>query len=120
MLRFIEDRTAGLNGSGRAMMQLAVAAEEIFVNICEYAYVNSAGSARVRISTDLGARTVTLVFEDGGVPYDPTGKQDPDVTLPAEQRSEGGLGIFLTKKLTDDVGYEYRDGKNILTILKKM
>ena len=64
--------------------------------------------------------TVTLTFLDRGVPYDPLQREDPDVTLPAEERDIGGLGILLTKKTMDDVAYEYRDGQNILTLKKKI
>lgn len=120
VLGFISDRTAPLYASDRAMMQLSVAAEEIFVNICDYAYAPEKGAAKVRISADCEARTVVMAFEDGGTPYDPLARRDPDVTLPASERTPGGLGIFLTKKLTDGLDYEYRDGKNILTVLKKM
>ena len=63
---------------------------------------------------------VTITFIDHGVPYDPLAKEDPDVTLSAEQRELGGLGIFMTKKLMDDVSYEYKDGQNILTLRKKL
>ena len=64
--------------------------------------------------------TVTLTFIDQGVPYDPLKRKEPDVTLPAEERDIGGLGIFLTKKTMDDVSYEYKDGQNILTLKKKI
>ncbi len=54
------------------------------------------------------------------MPYDPLAKEDPDVTLPADKREIGGLGIFMTKKMMDSVRYEYRDGQNILTLKKKL
>ena len=59
-------------------------------------------------------------FIDNGIPYDPLAKEDPDVTLSAEEREIGGRGIFITKKTMDDVSYEYRDGQNILRIKKQM
>ena len=61
---------------------------------------------------------MTLVFADSGIPYDPLKKEDPDVTLPARERQIGGLGIFMTKRIMDETEYEYRDGKNILTLRK--
>ena len=61
---------------------------------------------------------VIITFIDHGVPYDPLAREDPDVTLSAEERAVGGLGIFLVKKTMDDIRYEYRDGQNILTIVK--
>lgn len=63
------------------------------------------------------AYTATSLL-DGGKPFDPTKKTDPNVTLSAEERQIGGLGIFMTKKMMDDVNYEYIDGKNILTLKK--
>ena len=62
--------------------------------------------------------TVVITFMDDGQPFDPTKTADPNVALRAEERDIGGLGIFMTKKLMDDVSYEYRDGKNILTLKK--
>ena len=63
---------------------------------------------------------VALKFEDEGVPYNPLEKDDPDVTLSVEDREIGGLGIFMVKKSMDDMYYEYKDGKNILTLMKKL
>ena len=63
---------------------------------------------------------MTITFVDHGIPYDPLAKDDPDVSLPANDRPVGGLGIFMTKKLMDDVKYEYLDGQNILTLKKNV
>ena len=63
---------------------------------------------------------VTITFVDHGVPYDPLAKKDPDVGLTAAEREVGGLGIFMTKKIMDDVAYAYEDGKNILTLKKNL
>ena len=63
---------------------------------------------------------VTIAFSDSGVPFDPLKKVDPDVTLPAEEREISGLGIFITKKTMDEVRYEYKDGQNRLTLVKKL
>ncbi len=73
---------------------------------------------RVEVSED--PVTVTITFIDHGVPYDPLAKQDPDLTLSADDRQIGGLGIFMTKKIMDDVAYEYKDGQNILTLKKQL
>lgn len=63
---------------------------------------------------------MTLRFADNGLPYDPTQKPDPDISLLAEERDIGGLGIFMVKKSIDTVNYEYHDGLNILTLTKKI
>ena len=63
---------------------------------------------------------VILTFIDSGIPYNPLDKADPDVTLSAEEREIGGLGIFLVKKLMDEVNYQYSEGQNILTLRKNI
>ena len=63
---------------------------------------------------------VIITFIDKGVPYDPLQTADPNIALSAEEREFGGLGIYMVKKSMDEVTYEYREGKNILTIKKKM
>ena len=73
----------------------------------------------VSISAEIAGGTAVITFEDKGVPYDPLEKTDPDINLSAEQREIGGLGIFMVKKSMDDVRYEYRDGMNILTLVKE-
>ena len=60
---------------------------------------------------------VEVVFKDNGKQYDPLKKDDPDITLPPEERPIGGLGIYMVKQIADQVRYQYKDGKNILTLL---
>ncbi len=98
--------------------QIDLAVEEIFVNIAHYAYSGKGGEASVTCSIADG--TMTITFEDCGIPFNPLEKKDPDITLSAEERSIGGLGIFLTKKFMDSVNYVYEDGKNKLTFSKKL
>ena len=100
-----------------AHMQLEVAVEEIFVNIASYAYPEGGGNALIGISAN--EHEAVIQFTDTGIPFNPLAKADPDVTLPAEQREIGGLGIFMVKKTMDEILYQ-RDGqKNILTITKR-
>ncbi len=117
---FVEQQLEALDCSPRVQIQLGIAVEEIFVNIASYAYAPGSGKAAVRVETADDPAAVTVTFADSGVPYDPLAKDDPDVSLSAEEREIGGLGVFLTKKTMDDVRYEYRDGKNILTLTKKL
>lgn len=106
--------------SPKAQMQIDVAIEEIFVNIAHYAYPSGNGEATIYMEEDASSKTVQITFEDEGIPYDPLKNEDPDITLSAEERPIGGLGIFMVKKSMDDVSYEYSDGKNRLTIKKKI
>ncbi len=106
--------------SPKARMQLEIAVEEIFVNIARYAYNPDTGKATVRVEVTGEPIGVTITFIDHGVPYDPLAKEDPDVTLSAEERGIGGLGVFMTKKIMDNMTYEYRDGRNILRLQKNL
>ena len=104
----------------KIQMQIEVAVEEIFINIASYAYAPDKGSAVVRVEVQKDPLTVIIQFVDHGIPYDPLAKEDPDVTVGADQRQIGGLGIFMAKKSMDDVSYRYEDGKNILTMKKNL
>ena len=99
-------------------MQIAVAVEELFVNIANYAYPDGDGSMRPEICTDDEA--VTLRFVDSGIAFNPLQEEEPDVTADAESRKIGGLGIYMVKKTMDSVQYERKDNENILTVTKKL
>ena len=103
-----------------AQMQIELAVEELYVNIANYAYQPEDGDATVRLRVEEDPLQVTIQFLDSGKPYNPLEKPDPDVALPAKEREIGGLGIFLVKKNMDEIAYEYKDGKNVLTVKKKM
>ena len=120
VLSFVEEHLDDAGCQKKVKMQISIAVEEIFVNIANYAYAPEIGKASVRVEFSDDPITVAITFMDHGKPFDPTKKADPDTTLSAEERDIGGLGIFMTKKMMDDVSYEYRDGKNILTIQKNI
>lgn len=101
-----------------ALMSICIAVEEIFVNIARYAYPNSTGFAEIQVEFKNSCE-VRITFIDSGIPYNPLEHEDPDITLPTQQRSIGGLGIFIVKKSMDDVEYEYAQGKNHLTLVKQ-
>ena len=104
----------------KAQMQIDIAIDELFGNIAHYAYNPETGPATVRVEVTEEPISVIITFIDHGVPYDPLKQEDPDISLSAEERSIGGLGVFMVKKTMDEISYEYRDGKNILRIRKKM
>jgi len=104
----------------KVQIQIDVAIDELFGNIAHYAYGNIMGKATVQIAFDEASHTLTLTFIDSGTPFDPLKKTDPDTTLSAQERSIGGLGIFLVKKSMDHMEYRYQDGHNILSIMKKL
>ena len=104
----------------RPLMQLHVVLDEVFSNIARYAYKQrkDRGSVTVRFEYDPETKTAAITFTDHGRPYNPLEKEDPDVTLSAEERKIGGLGVYMTKKIMDEVTYEYKDQCNRLTIRK--
>lgn len=118
VISFIESFLDKTDCSPRIRMQIQLAAEEIFVNIADYAYAPGTGKAAVRAELSEEPSGIVITFRDSGMPYDPTVREDPDITKPAEERRIGGLGVYLTKKTMDEVSYEYKDGQNVL-VLKK-
>ncbi len=104
----------------KAQMQIDIAIDELFGNIAHYAYDSEIGNATVRVEVSEEPLAVIITFIDNGIPYDPLAKDDPDITLSAEEREIGGLGIYMVKKSMDEITYEYKDGQNILTIKKNI
>ena len=108
-----------INGcSTKTRTQLRIAVEELYVNVTLYAYPNEDGWAEMRGSVEDGVATFTLI--DGGRPFDPLAKEDPDIMLSGEDRGIGGLGIFMVKTTMDEMTYEYCDGCNRLVMRKKL
>ena len=120
LLSFLERQLEEVGCSPKTQMQISVAAEEVFVNIASYAYTPGKGIATVRVTIREDPAEAAITFIDRGTPFDPLKKEDPDVTLSLEEREIGGLGIYMTKKTMDDVRYEYKDGQNQLTLIKKL
>ncbi|MBO5169354.1 MAG: ATP-binding protein [Oscillospiraceae bacterium] len=117
---FVNEQLEALDCPMRAQMQIDIAIDELFGNIAHYAYNPDVGNATVRVEVTEEPLAVIITFIDGGVPYDPLKAADPDITLSAEERQIGGLGIYMVKKSMDEITYEYKDGKNILSIKKKL
>ncbi|MGN0316320.1 MAG: ATP-binding protein [Lachnospira sp.] len=129
--QFVDEELESHNCPVKVQMQMDIAIDEIASNIAYYAYreqVDNAGNIRKDIVVELDIVSVSdipdkmnkiiITFKDGGTPYNPLKKKDPDVTLSAEERDIGGLGIFMVKKSMDDMIYEYKDKQNILTLIK--
>ncbi len=117
---FLDEQLESMGCSMKIQIQLDVAVEEIFVNIASYAYESGTGDAVIRISHEDNPDRAVITFIDEGIPYDPLAKEDPDVSLSAEEREIGGLGIFMVKKTMDDMKYQRLDGKNVLTLVKNI
>ena len=120
VMAFTEECLESFGCSLKITMAVCVAVEEIFVNIASYAYKDGSGNASLCFSFDENERLMTIVMKDDGVPFNPLEKDEPDISLSAEEREIGGLGIFITKKTMDTVSYTYENGQNILTMTKKI
>ena len=120
ILGFVEETLERYECPMKTQMAVCVAIEEVFVNVAHYAYGDGEGEVTLGISFDEAGRTVTFRMTDRGVPFDPLKKPDPDITLTAEEREVGGLGIFIAKKTMDRLTYAYENGQNILTMIKKI
>ena len=118
VIQFVEEQLDETGCSQEKKMQLRLAIEEVFVNIASYAYGDGKGEARIVTDIDPEGTILKITFIDSGIPFDPLQKGDPDTTLAIEKRPIGGLGIFLVKKLMDDVDYRYSDGHNELIMVK--
>lgn len=117
---FVDEALAQLPCTLEAQLQLQIAVEELFVNIASYAYAPASGEAVIGCKVEQEPPSITIQFRDWGKPFDPLAKEDADITLSAEDRGIGGLGIYMVKNTMDDVGYRYEDGQNILTIRKDL
>ena len=119
VIDFVNESLEGDGWDQESLAVMDVAVEEIFVNIASYAYAKLPDAEKFAdITVDIDDKGVTIIFEDAGVEYNPLLREDPDVTLPAQDRSIGGLGIYMVKMSMDKVGYERKDGRNVFTVRK--
>lgn len=117
---FVNAQLEALDCPMKAQMQIDIAIDELFGNIAHYAYRPEVDDATVRVEVQEDPLAVIITFIDGGVPYDPLAAADPDITLSAEERAIGGLGIFMVKKTMDEITYRYDNGSTILSIRKNL
>lgn len=118
ILGFVEETLESYGCPMKIQMAVCVAIEEVFVNVAHYAYGDGEGDMTLGIAFDEETRAITFRMTDKGIPFDPLQKPDPDITLSAEEREIGGLGIFITKNTMDSVTYAYENGENILSMIK--
>ncbi len=112
---FIEElmKTSGFDM--KKIMEVQLAAEEACTNIALYAYPGRVGNIHIEARVEDGLH---LDIEDEGMPFDPTKLDAPLIKLGAEERPIGGLGVYLIKTYVDDISYEFKEGKNILRLVK--
>lgn len=115
---FVDEALDQLPCTFETRLQIQIAVEEMFVNIASYAYAPGTGEAVIGCQVEQEPPSITIQFRDWGKPFDPLAKEDADITLSAEERQIGGLGIYMVKNSMDDVDYVYENGQNVLTIRK--
>ena len=115
---FVNEELNKINCSEEVKAEIDVAIDELFGNIANYAYKDEIGMACVQFEINNNPKKAIITFIDNGIPYNPLERETPDITLSAEERKIGGLGVYIVKQTMDDVVYNYKDGSNILKIVK--
>ena len=116
---FVDEVCEAMNFDMNTTMKLNLAIEEAVVNVIDYAYpAGTKGDVTVDVEVD--DEWLTFAISDNGIPFDPTLKEEVDITLPIEERRIGGLGIHLVRQIMDSISYERTDGTNVLTLRKKL
>ena len=109
---FAKSLTEKLTVVPKIANKVSIAVDEIYSNI-----VNYSGAELATISYEIKDGRLYITFTDDGIPYNPLEAEEPDITLSAEERKIGGLGIFMVKKMTESMEYTYEDEKNILKLI---
>ena len=117
---FVDDFLDQIACPMKSKIQINIVIDEIFGNICHYAYKDSVGAVTVRVESGNTPKAVFLTFTDNGIPYNPLETEDPDVTSSSEERKIGGLGIYLVKKNMDEMKYEYVNQQNRVWMEKRL
>ena len=120
VLEFINSPLDALGVPEEEKIVIDIAVEEIYVNIALYAYEPGRGPVTLSWTLEDEPLSIRIDFMDRGTPYDPLAREDPDVTLSAEDRQIGGLGIYMVRKSMDEVSYAYRDGQNCFSMKKRL
>ncbi len=115
---FINEMLEESDCSPKAQIQIDIALDELVSNVVRYAYGDSIGKLTVIAGLCDNPDIFKITFIDSGLPYNPLEKDDPDVTMSADDRQIGGLGIFMVKKTMDNIEYKYENNQNILSIYK--
>ena len=119
MMASIEDICTEEGIDEMTILGINLALEEAVVNVVNYAYPEgTVGDIEMEMNAD--AKAITFILRDHGKPFDPTAAKEVDITLSAEERQIGGLGIHLIRNYMDEVKYDYCDGQNVLTLVKNI
>lgn len=119
-LNFILDGLKHAEIDKKTLFQLRLACEEVVVNVINYAYPDSQGSVTISYDFIPERGQLDIIISDSGIPFNPLEKEDPDISIPMEDRKIGGLGIFMVRSVMDSLEYSREDGKNILIMRKSL
>ena len=100
--------------------KIELSIEEAVENVVQYAYEGGIGWLEAGTKLDDKTLVLTIELRDAGVPFNPLEKDDPDITLSADERPVGGLGIYICKSMMDSISYRYEDGNNVLVMKKQI
>lgn len=117
---FLNEQLDALDVTAKERMQLELAFEELFTNVSNYSYGEDVGKVEVGVTYKDDECLLVIKVSDSGTPFNPLERETPDLTLSADDRPIGGLGIFMVKKNVDDITYDYVDGENVVTLYKKI
>lgn len=117
---FVENLVGPIDCPMKSKMLLSIAIDELLGNIVHYAYTPEIGDVTVEVDISEDPLCVTITFIDAGIPYNPLEQDNPDTNLSADDREIGGLGVFITKNIIDEITYLREDDKNKLTIKKHL
>ena len=120
VFNFLNTQLNSVTYNMKSRLQLELSIEEAYVNISKYAYEYNEGNIEILSHIDKDPIQITVKLMDSGIPYNPLNNEDPNILANTEEKELGGLGILLIKKNVDNIRYEYLDGKNVLTIQKKL
>jgi sigma-B regulation protein RsbU (phosphoserine phosphatase) len=106
---YLEDHDVPL----KVIFNFNVVIDELLSNVCNYS-----GAKNMWLGIRIADNSISMRFENDGDPFDPNDAPEPDIVAELEDRNIGGLGIFMVKKMMDSLEYEYKDGRNIITVSK--
>lgn len=119
LYEFLNQQASAFGLEEQLLMQIKLAVEEVVTNVILYAYPDRKDQD-IRIDMNLENGLLTIVITDNGIAFNPLEREEPDISLPMEERPIGGLGIYLVKQLMTNITYTRSSGKNTLTMTKKI
>jgi serine/threonine-protein kinase RsbW len=114
LMSFVSEWSHDQNTAPERIIEFQLVMEEVFVNICKYAYAGNHGDVEINFFSQNGRAVMEII--DSGVPFDLTRQELPDITMDISERKIGGIGCLLIKNLMDEIVYRRENGKNILRL----